>query len=388
MASARAKRINLWSHMKPKLHVQFIVLAMLALARVGSATGVANLSLSATGPGLTQAGVNLSYSIMVSNAGPNTATGVVVSNQLPASVTYVSATGGSTPINGVLLLNLGTLAAGSATNSIQIVVQPTLGFPAQSLYQNISQPTGQLTNMFQVFANQTNFIPANDSATVVTTVIDAAPGTPIAGWRNPGGQQVLTESTLLVGAPSPIQIGAGGDPATNGQPGDIVLLTDTNNYTNPTNWAAVARFFNPGDPTGTNGLPATYSQVFFPTHFSSNSFRLFPDVSFILEGTATTNNGVTSIVTDYYEFGPADAILAGQENIDVLTIAPLLLTIAASSNETFVSWTPPVTGWTLQTNNNLSTGIWGSLITNTGISDYIATNSLLTGNLFFRLYHP
>jgi hypothetical protein len=40
-----------------------LTVAMLALARVGSATGVANLSLSVTGPGLTQAGVNLSYSI-------------------------------------------------------------------------------------------------------------------------------------------------------------------------------------------------------------------------------------------------------------------------------------------------------------------------------------
>jgi hypothetical protein len=136
-------------------------------------------------------------------------------------------------------------------------------------------------------------------------------------------------------------------------------------------------------------LPATYSQVFFPTNFSSNSFRLFPVVSFIPEGTATTNNGVTSIVTDYVQSGPADGIVAGQEDVGVLTITALLLSIAASSNETIVTWSPPVTGWTLQTNNNLATGAWGSLITNTGIyTDYIATNSLLTGNLFFRLYHP
>jgi hypothetical protein len=116
---------------------------------------------------------------------------------------------------------------------------------------------------------------------------------------------------------------------------------------------------------------------------------LFPDVAFIPEGTVTTNNGVTSIVTDYVQIGPADAILVGQENIGVLTIAPLLLTIAQTNNEAIVTWSPLVTGWTLQTNNNLATGAWGSLITNTGIyTDYIATNSLLTGNLFFRLYHP
>jgi uncharacterized repeat protein (TIGR01451 family) len=352
-----------------------LIVAMLALARIGSATGVANLSLSVTGPGLTQAGVNLSYSITVSNAGPNTATGVVISNQLPASVTYVSATGGSIPINGVLL------AAGSATNSIQIIEQPILGFPAQSL----GQPVGQLTNMFQVFANQTNSIPANNTAIVVTTVNDAFPGTPIAGWTNPGGQHVITGSIILVGAPSPIQVSN----ATNCQPGDLVLLVDPNGGTNASNWAAVVRFFNPGDPTGTNGLPATYSQVFFPTNFSSNSFRLFPDVSFIPEGTTTTNNGVTSIVTDYVEFGPADAILAGQENTGVLTIAPLLLTIADTNNEAIVTWTPPVTGWTLQTNNNLAAGVWGNLITNTGtFTNNSATNAPPKENLFFRLYHP
>jgi uncharacterized repeat protein (TIGR01451 family) len=375
--------------MKTQTHSLFIVLAMLAVARIGSALGVADLSLSANGPGLSQAGVNLSYSITVSNAGPDAATGVVVSNRLPANVTFVSATGGSMPTNGVLLLNLGTLAAGSATNSIQIVVQPTLGFPAQSLPQDgVSQPTGQLTNMFQVFANQTNSNPANNYASVITTVFEAVPGTPIAGWGNPGGHQVITESILLVGAASPIQVRAG-IPATNGQPGDIVLVTETNDFANPTNWAAVARFFNPGDPTGTNGLPATYSQVLFSTNFSINSFRLFPDVAFIPEGTVTTNNGVTSIVTDYVQIGPADAILVGQENIGVLTIAPLLLTIAQTNNEAIVTWSPLVTGWTLQTNNNLATGAWGSLITNTGIyTDYIATNSLLTGNLFFRLYHP
>jgi uncharacterized repeat protein (TIGR01451 family) len=363
-----------------------LTVAMLALARVGSATGVANLSLSVTGPGLTQAeaGVNLSYSITVSNAGPNTATGVVISNQLPANVTFVSATGGNIPINGVLLLNLGSLAAGSAINSIQVVVQPILGFPAQSL----GQPVGQLTNMFQVFANQTNSVPANNTAIVVTTVNDAVPGTPIK-WSNTFSTVISTYSTLLVGAPSPIQVGDVGNPATNCQPGDIVLLTDTNNYTNPTNWAAVARFFNPGDPAGTNGLPATYSQVFFPTNFSSNSFRLFPDVSFIPEGTATTNNGFTSIVTTYYEFGPADAILAGQLDVDVLTIAPLLLTIADTNNEAIVTWTPAVTGWTLQTNSNLATGAWGNLITNTGTyTNNSATNAPPKGNLFFRLFHP
>ena len=59
------------------------------------------------------------------------------------------------------------------------------------------------------------------------------------------------------------------------------------------------------------------------------------------------------------------------------------LTITLSGNQAIISWPSSVTGWTLQTNNNLATGVWGNY---TGpIIDNLATNSPLTGNLFFRL---
>src|ERR1039458_9889938 len=59
------------------------------------------------------------------------------------------------------------------------------------------------------------------------------------------------------------------------------------------------------------------------------------------------------------------------------------LTITYSGNQAIVSWSPAVTGWTLQTNNNLVTGSWGNYlgpVVNTRV-----TNSPPTGNLFFRL---
>ena len=65
--------------------------------------------------------------------------------------------------------------------------------------------------------------------------------------------------------------------------------------------------------------------------------------------------------------------------------APLLM-ISYSGNQAVVSWPPSVTGWTLQTNANLSTAIWvtygGTILNNT------VTNSPPMGNLFFRLTHP
>jgi uncharacterized repeat protein (TIGR03803 family) len=63
-----------------------------------------------------------------------------------------------------------------------------------------------------------------------------------------------------------------------------------------------------------------------------------------------------------------------------------LLTITHSGNQAIVSWPSLLTGWTLQTNNNPATGIWGNyagpVINNT------ATNSPPAGNLFFRLMFP
>jgi uncharacterized repeat protein (TIGR01451 family) len=283
-------------------------------------SAVADLSLSASGPvDSVQVGGNLAYSITVSNAGPSTASGVVVSNRIPAGVTFVSASGGSTPSGGVLLLNLGSLAVG-ATNLVQIVVQPTFQIVEQS--PSVGQPGGEFTNVFKVFANQTDPVPANNSATVVSFAYAPFPGTPIA-WTDPGGATIGTYS-IVIGS-GPIEVGAGGNPATTGQAGDIVLLIDSNGGTNPTNWAAVARFFNPGDPTGTNGLAATDSEAFFATNLGGGGFagfQLFPDTAFIPEGAdVSTTNGVTTIVATYEEFGPEDAILAGQTDVDVLTIS-------------------------------------------------------------------
>src|SRR5208282_2567575 len=102
----------------------------------------ADLSLSASAaPEPVGVGSNLVYSLTVSNAGPSAASGVVVSNQLPANVTFVSATGGATPSSGVLLVNLGSLAEGTNT-SVQVVISPN--------------SAGPLTNLFEVFANETD----------------------------------------------------------------------------------------------------------------------------------------------------------------------------------------------------------------------------------------
>ena len=60
-----------------------------------------------------------------------------------------------------------------------------------------------------------------------------------------------------------------------------------------------------------------------------------------------------------------------------------LLTITYSGNQAIVSWDPSATGWTFQTNNNLSTGTWGNYLG--AVFNNRVTNAPSTGNLFFRL---
>ena len=62
------------------------------------------------------------------------------------------------------------------------------------------------------------------------------------------------------------------------------------------------------------------------------------------------------------------------------------LTITYAANQAVVSWPSSVTGWTLQTNNNLATGSWGNYLG--AVVNNSVTNAPPKGNLFFRLTHP
>ena len=60
-----------------------------------------------------------------------------------------------------------------------------------------------------------------------------------------------------------------------------------------------------------------------------------------------------------------------------------LLTLSYAGNQAIVSWPVSVTGWTLQTNNNLASGAWSNYLGN--IVNNRMTNAPSYGNLFFRL---
>jgi uncharacterized repeat protein (TIGR01451 family) len=101
------------------------------------------------------AGQRVTYTLTVTNNGTAAATGVTLTDTLPAGVTFVSATGGAMPVNGVLTFTLGNLATG-ATAGVTVVVTSTAA--------------GTLTAQARVSGNQTDPTPADDSITQLTMV--------------------------------------------------------------------------------------------------------------------------------------------------------------------------------------------------------------------------
>ena len=122
-------------------------------------------------------GGTLTYSIAVTNHGSSTATGVVVSNSISASVAVTSATASQGAVsilgNGVVL-NLGSINAGAI---------------ATATITAIPSVQGQVTAVSTVQASQFDPIPANNTATIITSV---SPSADLAvGFVNVPGSIVL-----------------------------------------------------------------------------------------------------------------------------------------------------------------------------------------------------
>jgi len=130
----------------------------------------ADLSLTMSAAAAQQLGLNVTYTMTVTNSGPLAATAVTLSNPLPSGASFVSAAAsqGSCTPGGTISCYLGTLAGG-ASATVTLVLRPTL--------------SGALVNTASVTAAQFDANPANNSASAGTTmggwvylVGDAGPG--------------------------------------------------------------------------------------------------------------------------------------------------------------------------------------------------------------------
>jgi uncharacterized repeat protein (TIGR01451 family) len=122
----------------------------------GADVGILSSSPPAGPVGL---GINLTYTADVLNQGPKDATGVIFTDTLPNNVNFVSATttqGSCVQSHGIVSCNIGSLASAfDATASI--IVTPTA--------------TGTIANSMNVTANETDLVPANNTATQTNTVV-------------------------------------------------------------------------------------------------------------------------------------------------------------------------------------------------------------------------
>ena len=111
----------------------------------------------------------------------------------------------------------------------------------------------------------------------------------------------------------------------------------------------------------------------------------------IAGGGGTSTGGVFSVSGTIGQADASGAMSGGQYSVTggfwslyaVQTPGAPLLTITHVGNQAIVSWSPSVTGWTLQTNANLATPTWGNYLG--AVVNNSVTNAPPKGNLFFRL---
>jgi virginiamycin B lyase len=125
-----------------------------------AAPGNADLALSGTAPAVVASGQKVTYSLTVTNNGTAGATGVTLTETLPVGAAFFSATGGVTPVKGVLTFAIGDLAAG-ATASFSIVV--------------VSGAAGTITGLARVSGDQADPSPADDNVALMTAVTATGP---------------------------------------------------------------------------------------------------------------------------------------------------------------------------------------------------------------------
>ena len=108
-------------------------------------------------------------------------------------------------------------------------------------------------------------------------------------------------------------------------------------------------------------------------------------------GGGTSTGGVYSVSGTIGQHDAAGPLTSGSYALyggfwaifAVQTPGAPLLTITYAPNQAIVSWSPPVTGWTLQTNSNIATTNWGNYLGT--IVNNTVTNAPPKGNVFFRL---
>ena len=125
----------------------------------------ANLGMTMTGPPSVLAGNPVTYTLTVGNAGPDTAASVAVTDALPAALTGATATttAGSCSVAGNAVSCTDASLAGGASFTVTVNATVSAATTATSI-----------SNTASVTSATDDLVPANNSATVVTSVTPAS----------------------------------------------------------------------------------------------------------------------------------------------------------------------------------------------------------------------
>jgi uncharacterized repeat protein (TIGR01451 family) len=145
-------------------------------------TQVADLAVGKSGPASVVAASNYTYTVSVTNLGPSQASGVVVTDTLPASVTFVSASGGGINAGGVVNWNLGALANGAVSNLTLTVKAPA---------------NGSITNIAKISSGTLDTNPVNNTSSPVISLVTTLALSADVGIGKSGPASVLATSNVV-----------------------------------------------------------------------------------------------------------------------------------------------------------------------------------------------
>ena len=186
----------------------------------------ADVSLSMAGPAtvaLGTIGVNVTYTLTVTNSGPLSATGVIVSDPLPAGMTFISAapSQGSCTGTAIVTCALGVMANGGSATVTIVAMNTSMGTKANMATVSNTGSAEYDPNLI------------NNTATVTTTVTGGtAPLCVVPGKDGAGGSLSGVVNTYYPGTASVaagvlntcIAVGASRGSATAISNGDMLLV--------------------------------------------------------------------------------------------------------------------------------------------------------------------
>lgn len=328
----------------------------LSLTTSGVIPAAADLSvtvLDEPDPGIV--GSNLVYSILVTNHGPWNASGIVLTNFLPTNAVYVSSSASTgtivTNAAGELVWTIGALTKDQA-QSATVTVRPTTA--------------GIVTSTSSAAGNQVDPNPDNSTATAVTTV------------ANPTADLVIG----IIDSPDPLNLGGNLTYSlfvTNNGPATATGVSVTN--TLPPTMTFVSA--TPGGYT-VSGRIVTFTNLgnVGSSLSATATITVHPTAAGTFTNSATTGSGVIDPLKGNNT--------AAVKSIVIFPNPPLATHIVGSS--LVIAWPVDAADFVLESTTNLTPPvIWTPVTVPPPVvvgSQKIVTNSIGTGDRFFRLRAP